>query len=98
MKNILLSFFLLLEITFSFGQTGTVTSVGALNIGTAGTNVNSTVTNSTTTPVITLNIPYASQGATGLVTTGNQVFSGQKTFTSGFFLDPAALNTRTESC
>ena len=39
---------------------GTVTSVAALSLGTTGTDLNSTVTNSTTTPVITLNVPTAS--------------------------------------
>jgi hypothetical protein len=39
---------------------GTVTSVAALTLGTTGTNINSTVANGTTTPVITLNIPTAS--------------------------------------
>jgi hypothetical protein len=40
--------------------TGTVTSVAALTIGTSGTDLSSTVANSTTTPVITLNVPTAS--------------------------------------
>jgi hypothetical protein len=39
---------------------GTVTSVAALTIGTTGTDLSSTVVNSTTTPVITLNVPTAS--------------------------------------
>lgn len=39
---------------------GSVTSVAALTLGTTGTDVSSTVANSTTTPVITLNIPTAS--------------------------------------
>ncbi|MFY7883413.1 MAG: hypothetical protein ACOVOV_01070, partial [Dolichospermum sp.] len=39
---------------------GTVTSVSALSIGTSGTDISSTVANSTTTPVITLNVPTAS--------------------------------------
>lgn len=39
---------------------GTVTSVAALTLGTTGTDVSSTVANSTSTPVITLNIPTAS--------------------------------------
>jgi hypothetical protein len=39
---------------------GTVTSVAALIIGTSGTDVNSSVANGTTTPVITLNLPTAS--------------------------------------
>jgi hypothetical protein len=42
------------------GGSGTVTNVSALTIGTAGTDLSSTVANSTTTPVITLNVPTAS--------------------------------------
>jgi hypothetical protein len=40
--------------------TGTVTSVSALTLGTTGTDLSSSVANSTTTPVITLNVPTAS--------------------------------------
>jgi hypothetical protein len=40
--------------------TGTVTSVAALTLGTVGTDLSSSVANSTTTPVITLNVPTAS--------------------------------------
>lgn len=39
---------------------GTVTSVAALTLGTTGVDLSSTVVNSTTTPVITLNVPTAS--------------------------------------
>jgi hypothetical protein len=39
---------------------GTVTSVAALTLGTTGTDLSSSVVNSTTTPVITLNVPTAS--------------------------------------
>jgi hypothetical protein len=39
---------------------GTVTSVSALTIGTSGTDLSSSVATSTTTPVITLNVPTAS--------------------------------------
>ena len=39
---------------------GTVTSVAALTLGTSGTDLSSTVATSTTTPVITLNVPTAS--------------------------------------
>lgn len=93
MKKIVLASVLFLGTMFSFSQTGTVTSVGALSIGTSGTNVNSTVTNSTTTPIITLNIPYASSIATGLITTDNQTFSGQKTFKNSISSDPVAIST-----
>jgi len=39
---------------------GTVTNVSAITLGTSGTNLSSTVTTGTTTPVITLNVPTAS--------------------------------------
>lgn len=47
--------------------TGTVTNVSALTLGTTGTDVSSTVANSTTTPVITLNLPTASSTNRGLL-------------------------------
>jgi hypothetical protein len=46
--------------TFNNKGSGTVTSVAALTLGTSGTDLSSTVANSTTTPVITLNVPTAS--------------------------------------
>ena len=46
--------------TFNNKGSGTVTSVSALTLGTTGTDLSSTVANSTTTPVITLNVPTAS--------------------------------------
>jgi len=45
--------------TSTFGA-GSVTSVSALTLGTSGTDLTSSVVNSTTTPVITLNVPTAS--------------------------------------
>ena len=44
---------------------GTVTNVSALTIGTTGTDLSSTVANSTSTPVITLNVPTASAANRG---------------------------------
>ena len=44
---------------------GTVTSVAALTLGTTGTDLTSTVANSTSTPVITLNVPTASASNRG---------------------------------
>lgn len=44
---------------------GSVTSVAALTLGTTGTDLSSSVANSTTTPVITLNVPTASASNRG---------------------------------
>jgi len=44
---------------------GTVTSVAALTLGTSGTDLNSSVANGSTTPVITLNVPTASAANRG---------------------------------
>lgn len=44
----------------SWATAGSVTNVSALTLGTTGTDLSSTVVNSTTTPVITLNVPTAS--------------------------------------
>lgn len=46
---------------------GTVSSVAALTLGTTGTDLSSTVANSTTTPVITLNVPTASASNRGVL-------------------------------
>jgi hypothetical protein len=50
---------------------GTVTSVAALTIGTTGTDLSSTVANSTTTPVITLNVPTASAANRGALSSAD---------------------------
>jgi len=67
---------------------GTVTSVAALTLGTTGTDVSSSVANSTTTPVITLNLPTASATNRGVLsstdwTTFNNKGSGTVTSVSG---------------
>jgi hypothetical protein len=64
---------------------GTVTSVSALTIGTAGTDIASTVATGTTTPVITLNVPTASASNRGaLSSTDWSTFNNkQETLVSG---------------
>lgn len=50
---------------------GTVSNVAALTLGTTGTDLSSTVTNPTTTPVITLNVPTASATNRGALSSAN---------------------------
>ena len=50
---------------------GTVTSVAALTLGTTGTDLSSTIANSTTTPVITLNVPTASATSRGALSSAD---------------------------
>lgn len=60
--------------------TGTVTNVSALTLGTSGTDLSSSVANSTTTPVITLNVPTASATNRGaLSSTDWSSFNGKQT-------------------
>jgi len=74
--------------TFNNKGNGTVTSVAALTLGTTGTDVSSSVATSTTTPVITLNIPTASATNRGALsaadwTTFNAKGSGTVTGVTG---------------
>jgi hypothetical protein len=70
------------------GTGGTVTSVAALTLGTTGTDLSSTVANSTTTPVITLNVPTASSVNRGALSAADWTTFNSKapgvTFTSGY--------------
>ena len=50
---------------------GTVTNVSALTIGTIGSDISSSVSDPTTTPVITLNIPTASATSRGVLSSGD---------------------------
>jgi len=57
---------------------GTVTSVAALTLGTTGTDLSSTVANSTTTPVITLQVPTASATNRGALSSADwSTFNGK---------------------
>jgi hypothetical protein len=63
---------------------GTVTSVAALTIGTSGTDLSSTVATSTTTPVITLNVPTASAANRGALSSADwTTFNGKQAALSG---------------
>jgi hypothetical protein len=57
--------------TFNSKGNGTVTSVAALTLGTTGSDLSSTVATSTTTPVITLNVPTASATNRGALSSAN---------------------------
>lgn len=70
--------------TFPTITSGTVTSVAALTLGTTGTDLTSTVANSTTTPVITLNVPDASAGARGALTSADWTTFNNKQNALGF--------------
>lgn len=58
---------------------GTVTSVAALTLGTAGTDLNSSVATGTTTPTITLNVPTASASSRGALSSSDwSTFNGKQ--------------------
>jgi hypothetical protein len=67
------------------GGSGTVTNVSALTLGTTGTDLSSSVVNSTTTPVITLNVPTASASNRGALssTDWNTFNAKQEALVSG---------------
>ena len=76
---------------------GSVVSVAALTIGTTGSDLTSTVANSTTTPVITLNVPTASSANRGALSSSdwskfNRKFGG---FTYQSYFTGASLSVPT---
>lgn len=72
-------------------NTGTVTSVAALTLGTTGTDVSSTVATGTTTPVITLNIPTASATNRGVLSSTDWgIFNGKQA--AGAYLTSAVTS------
>lgn len=65
-------------------NSGTVTSVSALTLGTSGTDLSSTVATGTTTPVITLNVPTASATNRGALSSADwSIFNGKQDALSG---------------
>lgn len=67
-----------ITVTSNDQYVGTVTSVAALTLGTTGTDLSSTAANSTTTPVITLQVPTASATNRGaLSSTDWSTFNGK---------------------
>jgi hypothetical protein len=74
---------------YSGGGSGTVTSVAALTLGTTGTDLSSTVANSTTTPVITLNVPTASATNRGALSSADWTTFNNKAPSSG--IDATAI-------
>ncbi len=82
----------------TFAQTGSsgsgsVTNVSALTIGTAGVDVNSSVADPTTTPVITLNIPTASASNRGALSSTDWTTFNNKSDFSGSYLDLTNIPT-----
>jgi hypothetical protein len=71
------------EIGAGGGGSGTVTSVAALTLGTTGADLSSTVANSTTTPVITLNVPTASATNRGALSATDWTTFNNKTSNTG---------------
>lgn len=75
----------------SGATSATVTNVAALTLGTSGTGLSSTVANSTTTPVITLQVPTASAANRGALAAADwSIFNAKQPA-----LTPAAL-TKTD--
>jgi len=79
---------------WSTPTTGTVTSVSALTLGTSGTDLSSTVANSTTTPVITLNVPTASATNRGVLSSADwTTFNGKQP--AGSYITASSTDTLT---
>jgi hypothetical protein len=84
---------------------GTVTNVAALTLGTTGTDLSSSVATSTTTPVITLNVPTASASNRGALSstdwatfnakapTASPTFTGTVTMPTPFTLGATSVTS-----
>lgn len=81
--------------------TGGVTSVAQLTLGTTGTDLSSSVVNSTTTPVITLNVPTASASNRGVLSTTDwSTFNNKQntlSLTAGFIPKATGVSTLGDS-
>jgi len=77
--------------TLYTNNTGTVTSVAAITLGTTGTNLSSTVATGTTTPVITLQVPNASATNRGaLIAADWTTFNSKQA--GGTYVTPTTLS------
>ena len=85
-----------LDTTVYTANTGTVTSVAALTLGTSGTDLGSSVATGTTTPVITLNVPTASATNRGALSSADwTTFNGKESALT--FSTPLSRATNTIS-
>ena len=75
--------FLRADATWQIQNTGTVTDVASLTLGTTGTDLSSTVATGDTTPVITLNVPTASAANRGALSAADWTTFNNKTSTTG---------------
>jgi hypothetical protein len=64
-------------------NTGTVTSVAALTLGTSGTDLSSSVANGSTSAVVTLNVPTASASNRGALSSSDWTTFNNKTSNTG---------------
>ena len=71
-------------LSWTSASVGTVTNVAALTLGTTGTDLASSVATSTSTPVITLNVPTASSSNRGALSAADwSTFNGKQSALSG---------------
>jgi len=77
--------------TLYTNNTGTVTSVAAITLGTTGTDLSSTVATGTTTPVITLQVPSASAANRGALLAADWTTFNSKQ-AGGTYVTPTTLN------
>lgn len=80
--------------TFDAKGAGTVTSVAAITLGTTGTDLSSTVAGSSTTPVITLQVPTASAANRGALASADwSTFNAKQP--AGTYVTPTTLSNAT---